>query len=156
MELLIQADQFVIKYPPIWMFTLLFSGLLLFLSSKIWRERLKKAHKHSFIPGVLFTVSFIFLMGGINLFVYKIVLNKDKIILFNIRNFNQQLKWSEINRVEYQDNHQVMLFMNKKAEQKQAVQIDLAELDKASMEKVKILITLKLKQSRKKNVGRTN
>lgn len=156
MELLIQADQFVIKYPPIWMFSLLFSGLLLFLTSKIWRERLIKAHKHSFIPSVLFTVSFIFLMGGINLFVFKIVLNKDKIILFNIRNFNQQIKWSEINRVEYQDNHRIMVFMNETAEQKQAVQIDLAELDKVGMEKVKILINLKLKQSKQKNPARMN
>ena len=150
MELLIQPDQFVIKYPPIWMAVLLFAGLLLFILSKIWRDRLKRLHKHSFIPGVLFTVSFIFLIGGINLFVYKIVLNKDMIILFNIKDFNQQIKWAEINRVEYQDPHQILISMNKKAEQKQPVQIDLAKLDKDSMDKVKILINLKIKQSKLK------
>ncbi len=150
MELLIQPDQFVIKYPSIWMAVLLFSGLLLFILSKILRDRLKRSHKHSFIPSVLFTVSFIFLIGGINLFVYKIVLNKDMIILFNIKDFNQQIKWTEINRVEYQDPHQILIFMNEKAEQKQPVQIDLAKLDKDSMDKVKILINLKIKQSKLK------
>ena len=127
---------------------LLFLGLLLFLGSKMWRTHLLKLHKHSFMPSVLFTVSFIFLIGGINLYVYKIVLNKDKIILFNIKQFNQQIKWTEMERVDYQDDHKIILFMNDKAQQKKPVQIDLAELDDDSMNKVKILINLKLKQSK--------
>ncbi len=151
MELLIQADQFVISYSPVWMLMLLLLGLLLFLGSKMWRTHLLKSHKHSFMPSVLFTVSFIFLIGGINLYVYKIVLNKDKIILFNIKQFNQQIKWTEMERVDYQDDHKIILFMNDKAQQKKPIQIDLAELDDDSMNKVKILINLKLKQSKNVN-----
>lgn len=149
MELSIQADKFVISYSPAWMVILLFLGLLLFFISKSWRAHLYKLHKHSFMPGVLFTVSFIFLIGGINLYVYKIVLNKDKIILFNIKQFNHQIKWTEMERVDYQDDHKIIIFMNNNAEQKKPVQIDLAELDADSMDKVKILIDLKLKQSKK-------
>ncbi len=151
MELLIQADQFIIRYSPAWMLILLLSGLVLFFASKKWRTHLLKLHKHSFMPSVLFTVSFIFLIGGINLYVYKIVLNKDKIILFNIKQFNQQIKWAEMERVDYQDDHKIILFMNNTAQQKKPVQIDLANLDDDSMNKVKILINLKLKQSKNIN-----
>lgn len=150
MELSIQADQFVISYSPAWMIILLFLGLVLFFISKSWRAQINKLHKHSFMPGVLFTVSFIFLIGGINLYVYKIVLNKDKIILFNIKQFNHQIKWTEMKRVDYQDDQQIIIFMNNNAEQKKPVQIDLAKLDVESMAKVKILIDLKLKQSKNK------
>ncbi|MCU7939970.1 MAG: hypothetical protein KZQ64_10200 [gamma proteobacterium symbiont of Bathyaustriella thionipta] len=148
MELLIQADQFVITYSPAWMLMLLFMGLLLFFISKSWRTHLHQLRKHSFMPSVLFTVSFIFLIGGINLYVYKIVMNKDKIILFNVKQFNQQIKWTEIERVDYQDEHKIVIFMNHTAPQSKPVQIDLADLDDNSMDKVKILINLKLKQSK--------
>jgi len=150
MELLIHPDQFVITYSPGWMVVLLISGLVLFFVSKYWREWLKKSHKHSFMPGVLFIVSFIFLIGGINFYVYKIVFNKEGLTLFNIRNFNQQIKWSEINRVSYQDHQQLTVIMNDNAERQEAVHINLSELDTDSMDKVKILITLKLKQSKLK------
>ena len=103
------------------------------------------------MPGVLFTVSFIFLIGGINLYVYKIVLNKDGIILFNIKQFNEQIKWTDMERVEYQDKQKIVLFVNENAQQDESIQIDLAELDKDSMYKVKVLIDLKLKQSKRIN-----
>lgn len=103
------------------------------------------------MPGVLFTVSFIFLIGGINLYVYKIVLNKDGIILFNIKQFNEQIKWTDMKRVEYQDRQKIVLFVNENAQQDESIQIDLAELDKDSMYKVKVLIDLKLKQSKRIN-----
>lgn len=150
MQLSIQADQFVINYAPAWMAILLLSGLLLFMVSKKWRAHLLHLHKHSFMPGVLFTISAIFLIGGINLYVYKIVLNKDKITVFNIKQFNQQIKWTEMDRVIYLDKQKIKIMMNHTAEQKKAVYIDLAELDANSMAKVKILIDLKLKQSKNK------
>lgn len=106
---------------------------------------------HSFKPGVLFTVSFIFLMGGIHLFVYKIVLNKDMIILFNIKDFNRQLEWVNIDKVAYQDKQQIIIYMKNTEPGEQPVKIDLLELDQSSMEKVKILIDYKLKQSRLAN-----
>jgi len=151
MELLILPDQFIIKYSPAWMMILLLLGLILFFVSKKWRARLRKLNKHSFMPGVLFTVSFIFLVGGINLYVYKIVLNKDGIILFNIKQFNEQIKWTDMKRVEYQDKQKIVLFVNENVQQNKPIQIDLAELDKDSMYKVKILIDLKLKQSKRIN-----
>lgn len=105
------------------------------------------------MPGVLFTVSFIFLIGGINLYVYKIVLNKDGIILFNIKQFNEQIKWTDIARVEYLDQQKIILFVKKKLEENgqwhKPIEIDLIKLDKGSVNKVKILIDLKLKQSRR-------
>ena len=103
------------------------------------------------MPGVLFTVSFIFLIGGINLYVYKIVLNKDGIILFNIKQFNEQIKWTDMKRVEYQDKQKIVFFVNENTQQDESIQIDLAELDKDSMYKVKVLIDLKLKQSKRIN-----
>ncbi|MCW8928867.1 MAG: hypothetical protein OQL19_01360 [Gammaproteobacteria bacterium] len=148
MELLILPDQFIIKYSPIWMFLLLLSGLLLFFVSKRWRNQLKKRHKHSFMPGVLFTVSFIFLVGGINFYVYKVVLNKDGIILFNIKQFNEKIKWSDIQKVEYQQNQKIALSIHDDKQAVQLLAIDLADLDKDSVAKVKILIDLKVKQNR--------
>ncbi|MCU7833314.1 MAG: hypothetical protein KZQ56_12175 [gamma proteobacterium symbiont of Lucinoma myriamae] len=53
-------------------------------------------------------------------------------------------------QVDYQDDHKIIIFMNNNSEQKKPVQIDLAELDADSMDKVKILIDLKLKQSKNK------
>ena len=153
MELLILPDQFIIKHSPQWMVLLLLSGLLLFFISKKWRAQLRKLHKHSFMPGVLFTISFIFLIGGINLYVYKIVLNKDGIILFNIKQFNEQIKWTDIMRVEYQEQQKIILLVKKKREQNgqwdKSIEIDLSKLDKGSVNKVKILIDLKLTQSRR-------
>ncbi len=145
MELSIYADKFVISYAPLWMLLLLFSGLILFILSKQWRTRLYKQYRYSFWPGVLFTVSFIFLMGGINLYVYKIVMDKDKITLFNIQHFNEQIKWSEINKVYYNDKQHIII--EYKAHQaSDLVLIDLQELDANSFEKVKILVNLKIKQ----------
>lgn len=157
MELLILPEQFIIKHSPEWMVILLLSGLLLFFVSKKWRARLRKQHKHSFMPGVLFTVSFIFLIGGINLYVYKIVFNKDGLILFNIKQFNQQIKWTDITRVEYQEQQKIVLFVKKELKEPlnengqgdKPIVIDLVELDKGSVNKVKILIDLKLKQRRR-------
>jgi hypothetical protein len=151
MELLIQPDQFIIQYPHSLMFVLLFSGLILFFISKNWRKRLKESGSYSFYPGVLFTVSFIFLIGGINLFVYKIVLNKDKIILFNIKEFNQQIAWADIKQVEYNENQQIDIFYIENEELQQQVHINLSKLDSDSMEKLKILINLKVKQNKNKN-----
>ncbi|GEM_PF-2968817 len=149
MQLLIQADQFVISYSPVWMFILLLSGLLFFFMSKIWRASLKKQNHYSFIPGILFVVSVIFLIGGINLYVFKIVFNKDRIILFNIQHFNQQIRWLDIERVVYQKPQQVQLFIRQQAEKQKPVIINLAELDAESMTKVRILIDWKVKQSHK-------
>lgn len=151
MELQILADQFIIHYSSLWMSVLLLSGLVLFFISKWWRKRLMDRNIHSFKPGVLFTVSFIFLMGGIHLFVYKIVLNKDMIILFNIKDFNRQLEWVNIDKVAYQDKQQIIIYMKNTEPGEQPVKIDLLELDQSSMEKVKILIDYKLKQSRLAN-----
>ncbi len=85
------------------------------------------------------------------MYVYKIVLNKDGIILFNIKQFNEQIKWTDMKRVEYQDRQKIVLFVNENAQQDESIQIDLAELDKDSMYKVKVLIDLKLKQSKRIN-----
>ena len=85
------------------------------------------------------------------MYVYKIVLNKDGIILFNIKQFNEQIKWTDMKRVEYQDKQKIVLFVNENAQQDESIQIDLAELDKDSMYKVKVLIDLKLKQSKRIN-----
>lgn len=149
MELLILPDQFIIKYSPIWMALLLISGLLLFFVSKNWRNKLKKSHKHSFMPGVLFTVSFIFLVGGINFYVYKVVMNKDGIILFNIKQFNENINWSDIQRVEYLPNQKIVFSVKEQDNEQmtQLIQLDFSKLDKDSAEKVQILIDLKLKQN---------
>lgn len=149
MELLIQPDQFIIKYPPVWMFVLLLSGLILFFTSKFLRERLKHSGKHSFIPAVLFTVSFIFIIGGINLYVYKVVFNKDGIILFNIQHFNQQINWQDINRVDYRSQQQIHLYVSEDgdSEQQKSFKIDLTELDEDSMDKVQTLIEYKTKKA---------
>lgn len=147
MELLILPDQFIIKYSPLWMAALLLSGLLLFFVSKKWRTQLKKVQRHSYMPGVLFTVSFIFLVGGINLYVYKVVFNKDGITLFNIKQFNEQIKWQDMTRVDYPEGQKIMIFLNDNVSLSEPVVLDLADLDKNSVEKVKILINFKLKQS---------
>ncbi len=149
MELHILPDQFIIKYSPAWMAALLVSGLLLFFISKKWRSQLKKAHRHSYLPGVLFTISFIFLVGGINFYVYKVVFNKDGIILFNIKQFNEQINWRDMTRVEYHDGQKIFIFFNDNVSLSEPLVLNLAELDKGSLDKVKILINLKLKQSRK-------
>lgn len=153
MELLILPDQFIIKYSPAWMVILLVLGLILFFVSKQWRSRLNKQQKHSYMPGVLFTVSFIFLVGGINFYVYKVVMNSDGIILFNIKQFNHHVKWTEIQQVEYHDNQEIILFVNaadqtNSSDRKtELITIDLEKLDADSLDKVKILIDLKLKRS---------
>ena len=85
------------------------------------------------------------------MYVYKIVLNKDGIILFNIKQFNEQIKWTDMKRVEYQDKQKIVFFVNENTQQDESIQIDLAELDKDSMYKVKVLIDLKLKQSKRIN-----
>lgn len=100
------------------------------------------------MPGVLFTVSFIFLVGGINFYVYKIIMNKDGIILFNIKQFNEKIKWSDIQAVEYLAHQKIHLIVNDARTDSDSVYIDLAELDEDSTAKVRILIDLKLKQSR--------
>jgi hypothetical protein len=147
MELSIYADKFVISYAPLWMLVLLFSGLILFIISKQWRTRLYKQHRHSFLPGVLFSVSFIFLMGGINLYVYKIVMDKDKITLFTIEYFNQQIKWSDISHVRYKDKQRIVIESNTLSPSERML-IELQKLDAESFNKVKILINLKIKQNK--------
>ncbi len=149
MELLILPDQFIIKYSPIWMASLLISGLLLFFVSKNWRSQLKKKQKHSFMPGVLFTVSFIFLVGGINFYVYKVVMNKDGIIVFNIKQFNEKIKWTDIQQVEYLKKQKIILSVNESGQTHKLITLNFSELDESSAEKVKVLIDFKLKQSRK-------
>ncbi len=148
MELIITADQFIIQYKPFLMFILLLAGLLFFFLSKLWRKNYKESNRFGFKPSVLFIVSFIFIMGGIHFFVYKIVFNKDKIILFNIQDFNRQLEWKMIDKVEYEPLNQVMVYM-KSMPNEQPILIDLQRLDPDSMDKVKILIAYKLKQSQK-------
>ena len=158
MELLILPDQFIIQYKPFLMFILLLTGLVLFFLSKLWRKKYKESNRFGFKPSVLFIVSFIFIMGGIHFFVYKIVFNKDKIILFNIQDFNRQLEWKMIDKVEYEPVNQVMVYMktiqneampNGSVQNEQPILIDLKRLDPESMDKVKILIAYKLKQSQK-------
>lgn len=148
MELIITADQFIIQYKPFLMFILLLAGLLFFFLSKLWRKNYKENNRFGFKPSVLFIVSFIFIMGGIHFFVYKVVFNKDKIILFNIQDFNRQLEWKMIDKVEYEPLNQVMVYM-KSMPNEQPILIDLQRLDPDSMDKVKILIAYKLKQSQK-------
>ncbi len=145
MELLILPDQFIIKYSSQWTALLLLSGLILFFVSKRWRTQLKKQQKHSYFTSVLFTVSFIFLVGGINFFVYKIVMNKEGMILFNIKQFNHHILWSEMQRVEYQDNQTLVIFVNTSGLNAERIKLDLSRLDEASMDKVKILFKVKLK-----------
>ena len=147
MELLILPDQFIIKYSPAWMVILLLSGLILFFVSKRWRKHFRRLQKHSFMPGVLFTISFIFMVGGINFYVYKVVMNKDGIILFNIKQFNEQINWGDMERVEYQDNQKILFVLNNNV-QDESIVLNLKELNKNSMNKVRILIDLKLKQSK--------
>jgi len=151
MELIIQADQFIIQYSPLWMFLLLLGGLILFVISKYWHKRLKENNQFDYKPSVLFIVSFIFLMGGIHFFVYKIVMNKDMIILFNIHDFNRQLEWVDIEHVDYQANHQIFIVMKslEPGQEKELILIDLHKMQPDDMEKVKILIDYKLKQSKK-------
>ena len=149
MELLILADQFIIQYTPLWMSILLLAGLVFFFVSKLWRQKYKEKNHFGFKPSVLFIVSFIFLMGGIHFFVYKIVFNKDKIILFNVQDFNRQLEWGKIAKVEYADDHQVIITMKNMQQGETPILVDLARLDEESLDKVKILIAYKLRQSNK-------
>ena len=149
MELLILADKFIIYYTPLWMFVLLLTGLFFFFLSKLWRKKYKENNRFGFAPSVLFIVSFIFLMGGIHFFVYKIVLNKDKIILFNVQDFNRQLEWKKISKVEYMDQQQILITMKNMQYGDMPIVIDLERLGRDSMDKVKILIAYKLKQSQK-------
>lgn len=149
MELLILPDQFIIKYSPAWMALLLLAGLIFFFISRKWRASLRTQQQHNYMPGVLYTVSFIFLVGGINLYVYKIVMNKEGIVLFNIKQFNQPIKWSEIKQISYQKNKKIELLIVDKHHDEEHIVLDLAKLDEHSLSKVKILITLKVKQSKK-------
>jgi preprotein translocase subunit YajC len=148
MELSILPDQFIIKYAPVWMSILLLAGLVFFFISRRWRNRLRKQQHHSYLPGVLFTVSFIFLIGGINLYVYKIVMNKDGIILFNIKQFNHPIKWSEIRQVTYHKDNKIDLLVDEGIKTTEIISLNLAELDKSSFSKVKILIDLKTQQAK--------
>ncbi len=126
---------------------LLLSGLSLFFVSKRWRTELKSKHKHSYYPGVLFTVSFIFLVGGINLYVYKIVMNKEGMILFNIKQFNHHIPWTEMQRVEYRDNQELVIYVKNSHLNDDLIKLDLSGLDKSSLDKVKILFKVKLRGS---------
>ena len=144
MELLILPDQFIIKYPPLWMMVFLLSGLLLFFTGKHWREKLRSTGKHSFVPAVLTTISFIFFIGGINLYVYKLVFNKEGILLFNIKNFNKKIKWHEIKQVDYQKQHNIQFYLVNN----EVIVINLDDLDSGSMDKVKTLITYKTRKNK--------
>lgn len=149
MQLQILPDQFIISYSPVWVAILLIGGLVLFFVGKWWREWLRNNHKHSFMPGVLFIVSFTLLIGGINFYVYKIVFNKEGVTVFNIRHFNQHLNWSEIARVDYLPHQQMKVTLDDSGEV-QTMVINLSELDRESMNKVKILMAFKMKQNRPK------
>lgn len=80
------------------------------------------------------------------------VFNKDKIILFNVQNFNQQLEWKNIAKVEYGEKNQVMIYMEQ-LQNKSPVRIDLQYLNQDSMDKAKILIAYKIRQSQKPLAG---
>lgn len=148
MELLILSDQFIIQYKPLWIIILLLAGLFFFFLSKFWRKKNRDNYHFGFKPSILFVVSFIFLMGGINFFVYKVVLNKDRIILFNVQDYNKHLAWKDILKVEYEDENQLMIYMQG-IQSDSPLLINLQGLDQDSMDKVKILIAYKLRQSRK-------
>ena len=90
-------------------------------------------------------VSFIFIIGGINLYVYKVVFNKDGITFFSIKHFNQQINWSDIEQVDYQQSQQWTFYLYDNSEIKQPVSVDWSELDEDSMEKVKVLIQYKMR-----------
>ncbi len=147
MELHIFPDKFVIESAPVWVAVLLLLGLFFFFLSKSLRQYFKTSHKYSFLPGVVFVVSFVFLIGGINLFVYKIVFNKEGLIIFNIHNFNQQIKWSAIKTVQYQEQQKINILFIDTEQQEESVVLDLKSLEPESMQKVKILFQVKLRQN---------
>jgi hypothetical protein len=148
MELVIQPNQILIQHTPTWMLILLSLGLLLFFVSYKWRRAIKQSGRYSFLPGVLFTVSFICLIGGINLYVFKVVFNKDGVTFFNIQNFNHQIQWGNIARVDYSPHQLVSILVNENNDLK-TYQLSLKALNKADMMKVKQLFEYKLRQHQK-------
>lgn len=149
MELQIFSDRFVIEYAPVWVALLLMPGLIFFFISKSLREYYKKNYKYSFVPGVIFIVSFIFLIGGINLFVYKIVFNKDGLTVFNIHNFNKQINWQTIEKVRFLEQQKIEITFLEPEQTRELMLLNLKELPAESMDKVKILLRVKLKQYHK-------
>ncbi len=146
MELHIFPDQFIIEYAPAWVAVMLLAGLFFFFISKSLRQYYKKNHKYSFLPGVIFIISFVFLIGGINLFVYKIVFNKDGLIVFNIHNFNKVINWQAIEQVRYLERQNIEIIYIDEEQQQDKIILNLEELPYESMNKVKVLFRLKLEQ----------
>ena len=146
MELHIFPDRFIIEYAPAWVAVMLLAGLIFFFISKSLRQYYKKNYKYSFFPGVVFIISFIFLIGGINLFVYKIVFNKDGLIVFNIHNFNKTINWHSIEKVRYLEGQNIEIIYTDEEQLQDKIVLNLEELPHESMVKVNVLFRLKLKQ----------
>ena len=146
MELHIFPDRFIIEYAPAWVAVMLLAGLIFFFISKSLRQYYKKNYKYSFLPGVIFIISFVFLIGGINLFVYKIVFNKDGLIVFNIHNFNKPINWHSIEKVRYLERQNIEITYTDEEQLQDKIVLNLEELPHESMDKVKVLFRLKLKQ----------
>lgn len=125
---------------------MLLAGLIFFFISKSLRQYYKKNYKYSFLPGVIFIISFVFLIGGINLFVYKIVFNKDGLIVFNIHNFNKPINWHSIEKVRYLERQNIEITYTDEEQLQDKIVLNLEELPYESMDKVKVLFRLKLKQ----------
>ncbi len=149
MELHIFPDRFIIEYAPAWVAVMLLAGLIFFFISKSLRQYYKKNYKYSFLPGVIFIISFVFLIGGINLFVYKIVFNKDGVIVFNIHNFNKSINWQAIEQVRYLERQNIELIYRDEDKVQNKIVLNLEELPYESMAKVKVLFRLKLRQHQK-------
>ena len=149
MELHIFPDRFIIEYAPVWVALMLLTGLIFFFISKSLRNYYKKNNKYSFVPGVVFIISFVFMIGGINQFVYKIVFNRDGLTIFNIHNFNKEINWQAIGKVRYlEPQNMQIIFLDDEQKQDQIV-LNLEHLPPESMSKVKILMQVKLKQYHK-------
>ncbi len=145
MELHIFPDRFIIEYTPAWVAIMLLSGLVFFFISKSLRQYYKKNYKYSFLPGVIFIISFVFLIGGINLFVYKIVFNKDGLIVFNIHNFNKSINWQSIDKVHYLERQNIEIIYTDEEPLQDKIVLNLEDLLYESMDKVKVLFRLKLR-----------
>ncbi len=101
--------------------------------------------KYSFLPSVIFIISFVFLIGGINLFVYKIVFNKDGLIVFNIHNFNKSINWQSIDKVHYLERQNIEIIYTDEEPLQDKIVLNLEDLLYESMDKVKVLFRLKLR-----------
>ena len=103
MELVVQSDKLIIQYPAASMLWLLGLGLGLFLLSKWVRQLIQRDSRWSFSPGILFALCFVFLIGGVNSYVFKIVLMPDRILLFNIQQFNHEIPVTKMSTIHQND-----------------------------------------------------